>query len=86
MNKIIKEAIGNNMQMDRYFELKNKFYQQAKYQDNNQKTIDLTNEIAKKFFLNKYEKKYFFYKDYIPWKESDTEEKIKNDSFYYFNE
>ena len=86
MNKIIKEAIGNNMQMDRYFELKNKFYQQTKCQDNNYETYDLANENSKKLFLNRYEKKYFFYNDYIPWKENDNEEKIKNDSFYYFNQ
>ena len=54
MNKIIKEAIGNDMQMDRYFELKNKFYHKTKYQDNNYETYDLAKENAKKLFLNRY--------------------------------
>ena len=60
MNKILKEAIGNNTQMDRYFELKKKFYQQTKFQDNNEETSDVIYNSAKNLFLNKYEKKYFF--------------------------
>ena len=86
MNKIIKEAIGNNMQMDRYFELKKKFYQESKFQDNNEETINIIHNSARKLFLNKYKEKYFFYKDFIPWLENDNEEKIQNDSYYYFNQ
>ena len=86
MNKIIKEAIGENFQMDRYFELKNKFYQQAKYKENNIETNEFIYNNAKTLFLTDYEKKYFFYPNYVPWTDKDTEEKIKNDSFYYFNQ
>ena len=86
MNKIVKEAIGNNMQMGRYFELKHKFYQQAKYNDKNIEIVNLSIDYSKKLFLTKYEKKYFFYPDFIPWTENDSERKIQNDSAYYFNQ
>ena len=86
MNKIVKEAIGENMQMDRYFELNNKFYQQAKYDENNLETYDFVYNRVKMLFSTDYEKKYFFYPNYVPWTDKDTEETIKNDSFYYFNQ
>ena len=66
MNRIIKEAIGENLQMDRYFELKNKFYQHAKYKENNIETNDFIYNNAKTLFLTDYEKKYFFYPNYVP--------------------
>ena len=50
MNRIIKEAIGENLQMDRYFELKNKFYQHAKYKENNIETNDFIYNNAKTLF------------------------------------
>ena len=84
MDKIIKEAIGENLQMDRYKELKNKFYQDVKYIDKSFDTIELAKANAEKLFKSQFNLKYFLYIKFVPWDED--EEKIKNESYYYYEQ
>ena len=84
MDKIIKEAIGENLQMDRYKELKNKFYQDVKYIDKSFDTIELAKANAEFLFKSQFNLKYFLYLQFVPWDED--EEKIKNESYYYYEQ
>ena len=84
VDKIINEAIGNYTQMERYKELKNKFYKDVKYIDKTFDTIELAKNNAEQLFDSRYNLKYFLYLDYIPWE--DDEKKIKNESYYYFKQ
>ena len=84
MDTIIKKAIGNNLQMERYKELKNKFYQDVKYNDKTLNTIELAKSNAEKYYNGKYDLKYMLYVKYIPW--YDNEQQIKDESYLYFKQ
>ena len=90
IHKIIKEAIGENLQMDRYLELKNKFYQSVKYSDKTFNTKVLAKNNAEQLFLSKYNRKYFFYNYFVPWNDNDNyidnEKNIKEESSKYFKQ
>ena len=86
IDKIIKEATLNKMQMDRYFEIKDIFDHDNKYSDKSFNTLELAMNNVEYLFLSKYDKKYFFYIYFVPWNEKDNEEKIKNESYYYFKQ
>ena len=76
--------------MDRYLELKNKFYQSVKYSDKTFNTIVLTKNNAKELFTSKYNKKFFFYNGFVPWNDNDNfidnEKNIKEESSKYFKQ
>ena len=86
MHKIIKEATGDNIQMERLLELKNRYHQDIKYSDKTFETIYLAKNNAQRLFLTEYERKYFFYYEFIPWRDNDSEEKIKKESNQYFKQ
>ena len=84
MDKIIKEAIGNNTQMERYKELKTKFYQDVKYIDKTFNTIELAKSNAERLFDARYDLKYMLYRGFIPWNENETQ--LKNESYLYLEQ
>ena len=87
MDKLIKEATGTKLQMDRYMELKYKYFQALRYSDKTFETMELAKNNAKYLFLSQYDnKKNFFYQYFMPWEEKDTVESIQNKSYQYFKQ
>jgi hypothetical protein len=90
MNKIVKQAIGNNTQFDRYIELKNQFYQDLKYSEKAYDTIKLAKDNADSMIQKRFAQKYFFYNKYIPWNDTisynDNLDIIKNETYYYLKQ
>lgn len=90
MNKIVKQAIGNNTQFDRYIELKNKYYQDLKYSEKPLDTFNFAKDDAVSMIEKRFFPKYFFYKNYIPWNDSisynDNINIIKNETYHYFKQ
>ena len=84
MDSIIKKAIGSNMQMDRYLELKKKFYLNMKYTDKTFDTMELAKANAESLFESKYDLKYLLTSNFVPW--SEDEQKIKDESASYFRQ
>ena len=90
MNKIVKQAIGNNTQFERYIELKNQYFQDLKYSEKPLDTFKFATENAVSMIEDKFFYKYFFYKKYIPWNDSnsynDNINIIKNETYHYFKQ
>ncbi len=90
MNKIIKQAIGNNTQIDRYIELKNQYYQDLKYSEKPFNTIQLAKDNAYSLVQKRFASKYFFYNKFIPWNDTisynDNLDVIKNETYHYFKQ
>jgi secreted Zn-dependent insulinase-like peptidase len=90
MNKIVKQAIGNNTQFDRYIELKNQYYQDLKYSEKAYNTIKLAKDNADSLIQKRFAQKYFFYNKYIPWNDTisynDNLDIIKNETYYYLKQ
>ena len=84
VDKIINEATNTTLQMERYKELKTKYYQDVKYVDKSFNTIELARANALQLFKSRYNLKYFLYVQHIPW--DDNEESLKNESSYYFKQ
>jgi len=90
INKIVKQAIGNNTQFDRYIELKNQYYQDLKYSEKPYDTIKLAKDNADAMIQKKFAQKYFFYNKYIPWNDTinynDNLGIIKNETYHYLKQ
>ena len=90
MNKIVKQAIGNNTQFERYIELKNQYFQDLKYSEKPLDTFNFATENAVSMIEKKFFYKYFFYKKYIPWNDSNSYNNniniIKNETYHYFKQ
>lgn len=59
MNKIVKQAIGNNTQFERYIELKNQYFQDLKYSEKPLDTFNFATENAVSMIEKKFFYKYF---------------------------
>ena len=90
MHKIINEAIGSNIQFDRYVELKNKFDQKILYTEKSYETKYLARNNGQNIFETKYKQYYYFYRYLVPWEINKTYEEnineIKTDSYFYFSQ
>ena len=87
MYKIVKEAIGNNTQFNRYKELKNICYQEIKYREKTFDTIDLAKNNARNLIDTKFVQKFFFYIDCLPWNDTNNiSDIIINETVYYFEQ
>ena len=84
MNKIINEAIGENLDFERYKQKKDICYRHVKYQEKTFDSIELANNNGEYIFRTKYNPKILFYYYCIPWK--DNFNGIKNESKLYFNQ
>ena len=84
MNKIIKEAIGKNLQIDRYKEVRDVCYQTIKYTEKTFNTIELAKNNAENIILTKYNPELYFYFWCVPW--SDNIELIKNETQLYLSQ
>ena len=79
MNKIIQEGIGDNMQIDRYIELKNLANQTLRYMEKTFDTMELAKNNGINLFDTKYRQDLFFYPFWLPWEKNMTnDENIKN--------
>ena len=63
IHKIIEEAIGRNLQMNRYFDLRNLCYQHIKFLEKTYDTIDLAKNNGKNIIFTKYKPEYYYYID-----------------------
>ena len=90
MNKIIQEGIGDNMQIDRYMELKNLANQTLRYTEKTFDTIELAKNNGINLFDTKYRQDLYFYPFWVPWEKNMTNDEniknIKNESWYYFKQ
>ena len=87
MHKIVKQAIGNNIQFDRYKELKDLGYQAQKYTEKTFDTIELAKNNAKNLIDTKFVQKYYFYGNCLPWNDTNNIlEIINNETFHYFDQ
>ena len=87
MYKIIKNAIGSNMQTDRYIQIKDICYQKTNYTEKTLDTMSLAESNGENIILTKYKPKYYFYYHCLPWyNEKDNLEIIKKESESYFNQ
>ena len=91
MHKIIKDGTGNNIQMDRYIELRDLFNQSTKNLEKTFDTMQLANDNGEylfSFYRNK--PKYYFYTYWCPWEEKMTYDenvnKIKNETNFYYGQ
>ena len=84
INKIINEAIGENLQVDRYTELKDLCYQNVKYTEKTFDTIELAKNNGENIVLTAYEPKFYFYFYCIPW--NDNISLIRDESKQYFSQ
>ena len=87
MDKIVKEAIGKNIQFDRYKELKDLCHQDQKYKEKTFNTIELAKNNAQNIIDTKWVEKDYFFIYCLPWNETENiSEIIKNESYYYFQQ
>ena len=90
VNKIIKEAIGENMQEDRYIELKDIYNKVTKYTEKSFDTKELANSNGENIFRRKYKQEFYLYNYWVPWESNLTYEEnfniIKNETYYYFSQ
>ncbi len=90
MNKIVKEGIGENMQMDRYLELQGLFNKKLLYTEKSFDTKDLAKNNGKNIFITKYNQYYYFYNFWCPWERNmsyeDNIKKVNNESYLYFSQ
>ena len=84
MNKIIKEAIGENLDVERYKQLKDLCFQRVKYQEKTFDSIELANNNGEFIFRMEYRPEFLFYFYCIPWE--NNFDIIKNESKLYFNQ
>ena len=90
MHKIINEAIGGNIQFDRYVELKNIYDQKILYTEKSYETKYLARNNGQNIFKTKYKQYYYFYRYLVPWEINKTYEEnineIKNESYFYYSQ
>jgi hypothetical protein len=61
IHKIIKEAIGHNLQMNRYIDLKDLCFQHIKFKEKTYDTMDLAKNNGKYLIFTKYKPEYYYY-------------------------
>ena len=87
MNKILKEAIGKKIQIERYKEIKNICYQGIKYLEKTYDTIDLAKNNAENIINTSWVEKDYFFGDCLPWNDTENFTEIaSNESYYYFRQ
>ena len=90
MHKVIKEGIGENLQVERYIELKDLYNQTLKYTERSYDTIDLAYGNGINIFYTQFNQKYYFYSQWCPWDEkksfNENIDIIKNESYLYFEQ
>ena len=91
MHKIVKEAIGENIQINRYKELRDIFNQTLKNLEKSYDTMELAKYNGIRIFdYDKNKPEYYFYTYWCPWeiKMNDNEniEKIKEETNLYFSQ
>ena len=85
VHEIIKTAIGDNMQMQRYIQLKDICFQKIKYTEKSLDTMELAKNNGQNIIQTKYKPKYYFYYNCVPWSDDkDNIEIIKKESESYF--
>ena len=70
IHKIINETDEENIQFDRYEELKNICRNAQNLLENSYDTMGLAKDNAKHLTLSKYAQKYYYYFDCVPWDDS----------------
>ena len=90
MHKIVKEGIGENIQIGRYMELKKYYDQNLLYTEKTFDTQDLAWANGMRIFTSKYRPHYYFYLYCVPWEINISDEKnleiIKNETYLYFEQ
>ena len=90
MHKIVKEGIGENIQMDRYMELKKLYEQKLLYTEKSFDTKELAWANGVRIFTSKYQPHYYFYLYWVPWEINSSYEEnldiIKNETYLYFSQ
>ena len=87
MNKILKEAIGKKIQIERYKEIKNICYQGIKYLEKTYDTIDLAKNNGENIINTSWVEKDYFFGDCLPWNDTENFTEIaSNESYYYFRQ
>jgi hypothetical protein len=61
IHKIIKEAIGHNLQMNRYIDLKDLCFQHIKFKEKTYDTMELAKNNGKNLIFTKYKPEYYYY-------------------------
>ena len=84
LHKIVNEAIGRNLQIDRYISLRDLCYQNIKYTEKTFDTIDLARYNGENIIQTKYNPEYYFFFSCIPW--NDNIEIIKKDTELYLSQ
>ena len=90
MDKIVKEGIGENMQMDRYLELQDLYNRRVLYTEKSFDTKVLAKNNGENIFMTKYNQYYYFYNYWCPWERNmsyeDNIKKVINESYLYFTQ
>ena len=76
IHKIVKEAIGKNLQINRYIEKKNICYQDIYYLGKTFNTIELAKNNGENIVFSQYEPKNYFFIDCPPWTDKENNTKI----------
>ena len=82
--KIVKEAIGNELQLGRYKEVRDICYKTINYQEKSFDTIELAKNNGENIIKTKYEPKFYFYFWCPPWNSNITE--LKEETNLYFSQ
>ena len=87
IHKIVKEAIGKNLQINRYIEKKNICYQNNNYKGKNFDTIELARNNGENIVFSQYEPKYYFFINCPPWTDKENNiEIIKEETEMYLSQ
>jgi len=90
MHKIVKEGIGENIQIDRYMELRKYYDQRLLYTEKSFDTKELAWANGVHIFEAKYQPHYYFYLYWLPWDINSSNEEnlniIKNETYLYLNQ
>ena len=86
INKIISEDI----QIDRFIELKHIYNQTLRYTEKTYNAMDISKNNGKNIFNTKFRQNYYFYSKWIPWEMNKTHgeniEMIKKETKLYFSQ
>ena len=90
INKIIEDGIGENLQIERYLELREFYKQSLRYTEKSYDTIELASNNGKNIFETIFNQKYYFYLMWCPWEEKISYEEnidiIRNETYLYFKQ